>query len=306
MKKLLTLTLIMLLAFSLTSCGRESIKSEPSDSNPNVITSLVPSSQPTATAATASDDAATATESSGKLSIEETPLLVEESLCVTATRVGMHDDDYALELKIENKSEYDISFQVIHASVNNMMVGGYLSTTVHANSTNIELVTLDTKDMLVNGTEYIMEIGVQFYFGIVDGQTDYTTEHYMIKTSAYGEHEQPKMDTGVEVYNQGGVRVLATYAISEDYWEYNKINLYIENDSDRDVFVGGDYMINDAIEDNFSSYYVSAGKTGINPVKVVMPDDVETLTALAISLYTADGKTLEDTPQVAYVSVPLN
>lgn len=185
------------------------------------------------------------------VTLAETVLFDQDGIRVTAT--GLSTDSLfgpELNLLVENDSAQNIVVQPNYCMVNGYMMDGLLSADVAAGKK-----ANDTLDFLSNalarcGIETITDIERDLVVSDGDSwQTLYETGPVILQTSAAGQYTQTYDDSGEEIYNQNGIRVVAK-SVNDDLFGMG-IKFYLENNTDKAVIVNADnvsvngYMMTD-------------------------------------------------------------
>ena len=185
------------------------------------------------------------------LTLAETVLFDQDGIRITAT--GLSTDSLfgpELNLLVENDNAQNIVVQPNYCMVNGYMMDGLLSADVAAGKK-----ANDTLDFLSNalarcGIETITDIELDLVVSDGDSwQTLYETGPVILQTSAAGQYTQTYDDSGEEIYNQNGIRVVAK-SVNDDLFGMG-IKFYLENNTDKAVIVNADnvsvngYMMTD-------------------------------------------------------------
>lgn len=185
------------------------------------------------------------------VTLAETVLFDQDGIRVTAT--GLSTDSLfgpELNLLVENDSAQNIVVQPNYCMVNGYMMDGLLSADVAAGKK-----ANDTLDFLSNalarcGIETITDIELDLVVSDGDSwQTLYETGPVILQTSAAGQYTQTYDDSGEEIYNQNGIRVVAK-SVNDDLFGMG-IKFYLENSTDKAIIVNADnvsvngYMMTD-------------------------------------------------------------
>ena len=185
------------------------------------------------------------------VTLAETVLFDQDGIRITAT--GLSTDSLfgpELNLLVENDSAQNIVVQPNYCMVNGYMMDGLLSADVAAGKK-----ANDTLDFLSNalarcGIETIIDIELDLVVSDGDSwQTLYETGPVILQTSAAGQYTQTYDDSGEEIYNQNGIRVVAK-SVNDDLFGMG-IKFYLENNTDKAVIVNADnvsvngYMMTD-------------------------------------------------------------
>lgn len=185
------------------------------------------------------------------VTLAETVLFDQDGIRITAT--GLSTDSLfgpELNLLVENDSAQNIVVQPNYCMVNGYMMDGLLSADVAAGKK-----ANDTLDFLSNalarcGIETITDIELDLVVSDGDSwQTLYEIGPVILQTSAAGQYTQTYDDSGEEIYNQNGIRVVAK-SVNDDLFGMG-IKFYLENNTDKAVIVNADnvsvngYMMTD-------------------------------------------------------------
>ena len=185
------------------------------------------------------------------VTLAETVLFDQDGIRITAT--GLSTDSLfgpELNLLVENDSAQNIVVQPNYCMVNGYMMDGLLSADVAAGKK-----ANDTLDFLSNalarcGIETITDIELDLVVSDGDSwQTLYETGPVILQTSAAGQYTQTYDDSGEEIYNQNGIRVVAK-SVNDDLFGMG-IKFYLENNTDKAVIINADnvsvngYMMTD-------------------------------------------------------------
>ena len=185
------------------------------------------------------------------LTLAETVLFDQDGIRITAT--GLSTDSLfgpELNLLVENDNAQNIVVQPNYCMVNGYMMDGLLSADVAAGKK-----ANDTLDFLSNalarcGIETITDIELDLVVSDGDSwQTLYETGPIILQTSAAGQYTQTYDDSGEEIYNQNGIRVVAK-SVNDDLFGMG-IKFYLENNTDKAVIINADnvsvngYMMTD-------------------------------------------------------------
>ena len=185
------------------------------------------------------------------VTLAETVLFDQDGIRITAT--GLSTDSLfgpELNLLVENDSAQNIVVQPNYCMVNGYMMDGLLSADVAAGKK-----ANDTLDFLSNalarcGIETITDIELDLVVSDGDSwQTLYETGPVILQTSVAGQYTQTYDDSGEEIYNQNGIRVVAK-SVNDDLFGMG-IKFYLENNTDKTVIINADnvsvngYMMTD-------------------------------------------------------------
>ncbi len=288
MKRFLALFLGLAMLLSLTACGGQ----------PGAAGGGVSSSGTPAASSSAPGGEEPARPSGGgeipkiftlRPTIEETVLVDEKDVKITATGLNYNNYSAQLDLVLENNSAQDLSFSTGTLacncnSVNGYMVDGlYFSTDIPAGKKSNESVSIGQDDLIMMGITDIADIELGFRISDDDYDDYLVTGPIQLKTSLAGSYDdsedtyQTALNSGAlsaalnysvdqfsaeELYSEQGVRVVSEALITNRDGE-QAILLEIENTSDRRVNVRtGQFRINGLQVQSgaWSSDDINAGK----------------------------------------------
>lgn len=238
MKKFMSFLLSALLVLSLAACGSNGgTRSTASESSAGSTTSSEAESS-----AAATEEATVTPEPSAQPTLEETVLLDEGGIKVTAT--GLTDYGLGgapdLELHVENNTDGDIMVQTSeYAAVNGCMVRGIASIQASAGDSADDTVMFLDDEFEAAGIETVSDIKLAVRAIDADWNEICASDYVTVKTSAYGTVETPAVDGDV-LYDEGGVKVVLLGTEEEEDFDFyfpTYVKLYIENNSEQDITV---------------------------------------------------------------------
>lgn len=254
-----------------------------------------------------SEAAPTATpEAQPAVTLEETELYNQDGVRITATGLdtkGLMGPE--LGLQIENDTEKNLVIQSAWTTVNGYMMSDLLSADVAAGKKANETMYFPSSSLERCGIDTIAEIGTELK--IIDGdtyQTLITTGPLTLQTSAAGSYTQTYDDSGEEIYNANGIRVVVQDQ-SEDLFG-QAINFYVENTSDRNIVVESeDVSVNGYMITNLFYADVIPGAHAVEELTLLGSEleesnitDIETV-ELALKIVDADTfQTIEKTAPI--------
>lgn len=205
------------------------------------------------------------TEEVSVASIEEHVLVEKDGVRITAKGfdVGLFGPE--MKILIENDTDKNLTVQDRDSSINGYMVGSLLSCDVAAGKKANDSVVFYWNDIDKCGIETIADIELCFHvFGSEDWADYFDTDPIQVYTSAYEGYEYTFDDSGEEVYNGNGIRLVVKGVSTAESIFGPGLIVYIENESDdmitvqaREVSVNG-YMI-----DTIMSQDVCVGKKSV-------------------------------------------
>ena len=237
MKKFMSFLLSALLVLSLAACesngGARSTASESSAGST--------ASSEAESSAAATEEATATPEPSAQPTLEETVLLDEGGIKVTAT--GLTDYGLGgapdLELHVENNTDGDIMIQTSeYAAVNGCMVRGIASIQTSAGDSADDTVMFLDDEFEAAGIETVSDIKLAVRAIDADWNEICASDFVTVKTSAYTV-ETPAVDGDV-LYDKDGVKVILLGTEEEEDFDFyfpTYVKLYIENNSEQDITV---------------------------------------------------------------------
>lgn len=206
--------------------------------------------------------------------INEEVLFEKDGIRVTAKEL-VNDPIWGkgINVLIENNSDKNVGVQCNTLIVNNYMITDLFSSSIAAGKKDNEVIELSSSALEAAGIDTISEINISFHvFDDESFDTLFDTEEVSIKTSAYGTVEQPAVDDGKELFNQGGIRIVGKYVSEDSFWGAGVL-LFIENTSKEDILVQCDDMsINGFMVSPFFSSQVNKGRMALDTITILSSD----------------------------------
>lgn len=264
MKKTYLLGLVaMMLLFGMMSLGSGSDTSE--ESKEIVV-------EDTDQTADTTDEATVTEESStSDITIDEQVLFEQDGLKVTATEYVV-DSIWGDEVKllIENDGSTDIGLACTALIVNDYMISDLFSSTVAAGKKDYETLSLSSSGLKAAGIENVGQIEIYFHTFDADSyMTISDIDCVTIKTSAYDIMDSTPNDSGQELYNADGIRIVGKYVDENSFWGA-AVLLYIENNSGKNKVIQCDDMsINGFMVTPYFSSTVYDGKKAIDDITLM-------------------------------------
>ena len=338
MKKTLLMLSAMLLLTSVTACGANN-----DESNNSTIVDSQGTADGAGEVANSDNDEQTAfgsREFNKSATIEETVLVDEYDVKITATELNYGDYEVEVALVIENNSDKDLSFVANSAgysfnSVNGYMVlDGYLYCDVAAGKKAMDSISIDYDTLMLYGIFEIADIEIGFDISDSDYNHTYTGPRtiqttafngYNYETPYYREniaskesqaeyhYSVPYFSTAV-AYEENGL-VIASQGIMENQSGEKILLLEVANTSDDAVGVSTTNIdINELRVCNSTWSYdtINPGKTAIvdvNLSSVLEPEywdvyGIAELGNVSLKVYFKDDE-WDDVASPAYLSVDI-
>ncbi len=227
---------------------------------------------------TTKDDSEDASETSSSISsdvtIEEQVLVDQDGIKITAT--GYEKDSLwgdEVQLLVENDTDTTYTITCDALIVNDYMISDLFVSEVAAGKKANETVDLYTSELNAAGIDTVGKI--EIYFHAYDSETYDTlfdNVYCEIQTSEYANMDTTPDDSGMELYNENGIRIVGKTVDENSFWG-TAILLYIENNSGSNVGISVDEMsINGYMMDPFFATTVYDGKRAIDDVTIFSSD----------------------------------
>lgn len=266
-KKILTLALCAtMLTASLTGCSTTETKS--------IITgSEAISSDGSQGMSDVSSDGSTdsANASSGAdITIAEQVLVDQDGIKITATGYesdGLFGD--AVDILVENNSSNDYTIGCDALIVNDFMIADLFSVDVAAGKKSNETIDLYSSELEAAGIDSVGKI--EFYFHAYDANWDnlFSGVYSEIDTSEFANMDTTADDTGSELYNANGVRIVGKTVDENSFWG-TAILVYVENTSGRNINVTvEDLSVNGFMIEPYFYETVYDGKKSIGTIDLM-------------------------------------
>lgn len=177
--------------------------------------------------------------------IEPAELYNADGITVTANSLGIYNEDnYGICITIENGSEQNMTLSVETLCVNDYLLflsGLYCD--VEAGETRDEYIEIRADELANSGIDTIANVA--FTMNMYDSD-EYTTIEQMdvsLDTSAADGFVQVVDDSGIEVYNEDGIRVVFREMTVYDDGSFATACFFVENTSDREMSIGNEELL---------------------------------------------------------------
>lgn len=259
MKKMLSLALAFVLVLSLAACGgsaggdvKEPSSVSTGDTEPQ----------------TNGDDNAAEPSAPADATIEETVLVDESGVKITAKSLGT-ESLFGAELKllIENNSGKDLTIQCRNASVNGYMVETMMSADVVNGKKANDSITFMSSDLEACGITSIADMEFSFHiFTTADWEAYLDTALIQLKTSIADTYTYTFDDSGEVAYDANGVKIVIK-GLSDSSIFGPGVMVYIENNREKGVTVQTrDVSINGFMASAMFSSDVMPGKKAVDTI----------------------------------------
>jgi hypothetical protein len=244
------------------------------DENEDNYISPSPTSQADNTPETSDNDKNTIPENKD-IAVEEQVLLNQNGVVITLKSLSTDSlMGPSLNLLIENNSDGNITAQIRNASVNGVMIENIFSCEVVAGKKANDKITFMSSELELAGIEIIKDI--EFIFHIFDTEsfeTIFDSDIVKITTTADPSFVQSYDDSGLNVYDQNGFKIVVKYLDNKESFWGADIYLYIENNTDNNATIQiRDMSVNGFMIDPIFSCEIAAGKKAYDSITFLESD----------------------------------
>lgn len=203
----------------------------------------------------------------GLPTVEPAVLYDRDGITLTAHEFGKLGEDYALSMILTNNTDQSVGVGSRSLSVNGcMMSASGLEISADSGKKELGYLLLDAGELQSAGIGTVAELEFSLQFFALGDDDLASTDLITFRTSAAGEAPPPIDDSGIEVYNEGGIRVVYKgYTVDENDDGY--ANFYLENNTDRRLeFTCDNAKVNGAPMDGTLWTEVRPGRAAIGGV----------------------------------------
>ncbi len=240
---------------------------------------------------------------------------IEESVLIDGNGIKITAKEYVsdsiwgdgIKLLIENSSDKNYTVGCDALIVNDYMITDLFASEIAAGKNANEIMYLSSSELKAAGIDSVGKI--EMYFHAYDSELNYLfqNEYTEIQTSEYANMDTTPNDTGMELYNENGIKIVGKTVDENSFWG-TAILLYVENTSGKNVGISVDDMsINGFMMSPYFSTTVYDGKKAIDDITVFSSEleengiesieDVE----LKFHIYDADSySTITDTDPITF------
>lgn len=233
------------------------------------------------------------------VSIEEQLLFERDGIVVTAKEY-VTDDIWGdgIKLLIENHSDKSVTVGCNALIVNNYMISDLFVSGIAAGKSANKIMYLSNIELEAAGIDTVGQI--EAYFHVYDSDTYETlfdTECVTIQTSEIANMDTVPDDTGVELYNENGVRIVGKAVDENSFWG-TAILLYCENKSGKNIGISVNEMsINGFMMEPFFSATVYDGKMIFEDITIFAEDldrnDIDIIEDVELKFHIYDAKSYD-------------
>ena len=240
---------------------------------------------------------------------------IEESVLIDGNGIKITAKEYVsdsiwgdgIKLLIENSSDKNYTVGCDALIVNDYMITDLFASEIAAGKNANEIMYLSSSELKAAGIDSVGKI--EMYFHAYDSELNYLfqNEYTEIQTSEYANMDTTPNDTGMDLYNENGIKIVGKTVDENSFWG-TAILLYVENTSGKNVGISVDDMsINGFMMSPYFSTTVYDGKKAIDDITVFSSEleengiesieDVE----LKFHIYDADSySTITDTDPITF------
>ncbi len=216
-----------------------------------------------------------------------------------------------IKVLVENTSEKNVGIQCNAVIVNNYMITDFFVCDVAAGKKSNETIYLLSTELEAAGIENIGQ--VELYFNVYDADTYDTlfeTECITVQTSGFADMDVTPSDSGVELYNQNGIRIVGKVVDEDSFWG-SAVLLYLENNCGENVYVSCENMsINGFMVDGYLYSLIYDGKMSIDEITIFQTDldenNIDTIEEIELSFHVFEVDTFETVAETDPISFSVN
>ena len=172
------------------------------------------------------------------VTIEKQLLVDQNGVVITALKyVYNFSGEEGIKLSVTNNTDRTITVEGDTNIVNNYMVWGYFEEEIAAGKTVKSVFEIDGYDLDKSFIGIVEQ--VELAFEVYDTSTYediLTTDFIKIQTSAYKGLDESSIPEGLELYNEGGIKIIGMYVDPEGIYGA-EVLLRVENSSDKNIDV---------------------------------------------------------------------
>ena len=243
-------------------------------------------------------------------SIEETVILDQNGLKITAT--GLDDSFMGDELKllVENNSGQNLTVQSHASSVNGYMITNIMSIDVANGKKVNDALTLSASEMEDCGITSITDLAFTLHvFNTDTWEAVIDTPVIELKTNLSGTVTQTYDDSGNVVYDAGGIRII-TKGKTDDSILGPGIQVYVENNTSESIMVQTrNVSINGFMVDSYYSPEILPGKRSLSSLTIsdisLTENGITDITSAELSFVIINPSTFMDITETGPVNLTL-
>lgn len=231
--------------------------------------------------------------------IEESVLLDQNGVKITAKSLdksGWMGPE--LKILIENSTEKNLTVQVRDASVNGYIISTSMSEDVAAGKKANGEITFSNTSLKGSGVSTFADMEFSFHIIDEEWETYLDSEMITVRTAAADTYIQAYDDSGVEVFNSNGIRVVSKGLNSGDIFGTGVV-FYAHNDTDATVIISDrDCSVNGFMIDPSLYMEITPGKHAVDDMDFfasqLEENDITDINDIEFSLHIYDSDTWDD------------
>ena len=304
MRKLTALIASTMLAFSLAACGGGGTSDiqEPSEVSSEDVAQ-------TDDEEAVDEDAPEESSPAQEATIEETVLLDEAGVKVTAKSLESNWYGPQIKLLVENNSGKNLTVQSRNESINGYMCETMFSCDVDDGKKANDTLTFSENQLELSGVDSIAEM--EFSLHIFDQDTwdaYYDSDPIVLKTSIAGSYEQAYDDSGEVAYDDNGVKIVVKGRSDDSSWLGPSVIVEVVNTRNDIITVQArNTSINGFMIEPFFSADVCPGKRVLDGITFASSDlednDIEEIESVELSFHVCDANSFDDIVDTGTVTI---
>lgn len=258
------------------------------------------------------DDSGATTDDSGitaNVTIDEQVLVNQNNIVITAMEyVSDRFWGDGIKVLLENNSDKDVMVSCKALIVNDYMITDLFASEIAAGKKANDTIYLSSSGLEAAGIDTVGKI--EIYFHVYDSssyENIFDSDCVTIRTSEYANMDMTPNDVGMELYNEGGIRIVGKTVDENSFWG-TAVLLYCENTSGGNVGISVDDMsINGFMLTPFFSTTVYDGKKSLDDITIFSSDleenGIESIeeVELKFHIYDADTyRTITDSAPIVF------
>lgn len=213
-------------------------------------------------------------EEESTITIEDQVLLDKDGIVVTAKEYVIDSIwGEGIKLLVENNGDRAVTVSSDAVIVNNFMISALFVEEVAPGKKSNETLYLSSSELKAAGIETVGQ--VELYFHVYDSESYegiFDSDGVTIKTSAFASMDANPDDSGTELYNANGIRIVGKTVDENSFWG-TAILLYCENTSGKNVGISVEEMsINGFMMNPLFSTTVYDGKVALDDITIFSTD----------------------------------
>lgn len=253
--------------------------------------------------------AADDSETDADIAIDEQVLIDQNNIVITAKEY-VSDNVWGDGVKVllENNSDNDVTVSCNALIVNDYMITDLFISEIAAGKKANDTIYLSSSELEAAGIDTVGKI--EIYFHVYDPSSYETVldpDCVTIQTSEYANMDTTPNDTGTELYNEGGIKIVGKAVDENSFWG-TAILLYCENKSGGNIGISVDDMsVNGFMLNPFFTTTVYDGKKSIEDITIFSSDleenGIESIEEVELKFHIYDANTyntIQDTDPIVF------